>query len=35
MKVIETAMGKRIADKGSEQTINLYGVSLEDIEDPA
>ena len=34
MKVIEAAMGKRIADKGSEQTINLYGVSLEDIEDP-
>lgn len=30
MKVIEAAMGKRIADKGSEQTINIYGVSLED-----
>jgi hypothetical protein len=30
MKTIETAMGKTIADKGSEQTINLYGVSLEE-----
>lgn len=30
MKVIETAMGKTIADKGSEQTVKLYGVSLED-----
>lgn len=30
MKVIESAMGKTIADKGSEQTINLYGVSLAD-----
>ena len=30
MKVIEGAMGKTISDKGSEQTINLYGVSLED-----
>ena len=30
MKVIETAMGKTIADKGSEQTINIYGVDLED-----
>ena len=30
MKVIEAAMEKTIADKGSEQTINLYGVSLED-----
>ena len=30
MTVIEDAMGKRIADKGSEQTINLYGVNLED-----
>lgn len=29
MKVIELAMGKDIADKGSEQTINLYGCSLE------
>ncbi len=28
MKVIEAAMGKEISDKGSEQTINLYGVSL-------
>ena len=27
---IEKAMGKSIADKGSEQTINVYGVSLED-----
>ena len=23
-------MGKLIADKGSEQTINIYGVTLED-----
>lgn len=30
MKVIESAMGKTISDKGSEQTINIYGVSLED-----
>lgn len=30
MKVIEAAMGKTIADKGSEQTINIYGFSLED-----
>lgn len=30
MKVIENAMGKSIADRNSEQTINLYGVSLED-----
>ena len=30
MKVIEAAMGKSIADKGSEQTINIYGVSLAD-----
>lgn len=30
MKVIEEAMGKTIADKGSEQTKNIYGVSLED-----
>ncbi|MCD8347123.1 MAG: DUF262 domain-containing protein [Lachnospiraceae bacterium] len=29
MLVIESAMGKSIADKGSEQTIRLYGVSLE------
>lgn len=29
-KVIESAMGKTIADKGSEQTINIYGESLED-----
>ena len=29
MAVIEIAMGKTISDKGSEQTINLYGVSLE------
>ncbi len=29
MKVIEKAMGKTIADKGSEQTIRLYGKSLE------
>lgn len=30
MKAIEAAMGKSIADKGSEQTINIYGVTLED-----
>lgn len=30
MKVIEGAMEKTISDKGSEQTINSYGVSLED-----
>ncbi len=30
MKAIETAMGKTIADKSSEQTINIYGVTLED-----
>ena len=30
LKAIETAMGKNVADKGSEQTINLFGVSLED-----
>lgn len=30
MKAIEAAMGKLIADKGSEQTINIYGVTLED-----
>lgn len=30
MKAIESAMGKTIADKGSEQTINIYGESLED-----
>ena len=30
IKAIETAMGKPIADKGSEQTIKLYGVSLDD-----
>jgi hypothetical protein len=30
MKAIETAMGKTIADKGSEQTVTLYGVSLEE-----
>ncbi len=29
MKVIERAMGKTIADKGSEQTVRLYGKSLE------
>ena len=29
MKVIENAMGKTIADKGSEQTIALFGASLE------
>lgn len=30
MKVIEGAMEKTISDKGSEQTIKNYGVSLED-----
>ena len=30
MTVIEGAMEKPISDKGSEQTINSYGVSLED-----
>ena len=30
MKVIEGAMEKTISDKGSEHTINSYGVSLED-----
>ena len=30
MKVIEKAMGKTISDKGSEETIKLFGVSLED-----
>lgn len=30
MKAIEAAMGKRIADKGSEQTINIYRGSLEE-----
>lgn len=30
LKAIEAAMGKNVADKGSEQTINLFGVSLED-----
>lgn len=29
MKVIERAMGKSISDKGSEQTVRLYGISLE------
>ncbi len=29
MKAIEAAMGKKIADKGSEQTIKIYGVSLD------
>lgn len=29
MKAIEAAMGKTIADKGSEQTIKIYGVSLD------
>lgn len=29
MKVIEGAMEKTISDKGSEQTINSYGVSLD------
>ena len=30
MSVIEDAMGKIISDKGSEQTVNIYGVSLEE-----
>ncbi|MDO4543157.1 MAG: DUF262 domain-containing protein [Clostridia bacterium] len=30
MKVIESAMGKAISDKASEQTIKIYGVDLED-----
>ena len=30
LKTIEVAMGKNIADKGSEQTKNIYGTSLED-----
>lgn len=30
LKVIEAAMGKTIADKGSEQTIKEYGCGLED-----
>lgn len=30
LKVIEVAMGKTIADKSSEQTIQLFGCSLED-----
>lgn len=30
MTVIEETMGKVISDKGSEQTIKIYGVSLED-----
>ena len=30
MSVIEDAMGKNISDKGSEQTVNIYGVSLEE-----
>lgn len=30
LSVIEKAMGKTIADKASEQTIDLYGVSLEE-----
>ena len=30
MSVIENAMGKTISDKNSEQTINIYGVSLEE-----
>ena len=30
MSVIEAAMGKTISDKGAEQTIHIYGVSLED-----
>ena len=29
LNVIESAMGKSVADKGSEQTINIYGVTLE------
>lgn len=31
MAVIEDSMGKAISDKGSEQTIKLYGVSLEEV----
>ena len=31
LKAIEAAMGKTIADKGSEQTINIYGTSLVDV----
>lgn len=30
MKTIESAMGKTIADKDSEQTINVYGTRLID-----
>lgn len=30
LKIIETAIGKSIADKGSEQTIKDFGCSLED-----
>lgn len=30
MRVIEKTMGKSIADKGSEQTVQLFGCSLED-----
>ena len=30
MKAIEAAMGKTIADKASEQTVNIYGISLEE-----
>lgn len=33
LKAIENAMGKKVSDKGSEQTINIYGVSLEDEAD--
>lgn len=29
MTVIEGAMEKTISDKGSEQTINVYGITLE------
>ena len=29
LNVIESAMGKSVADKGSEQTINIYGITLE------
>lgn len=31
MSVIESVMGKAISDKGSEQTIKEYGVSLEEL----
>lgn len=31
MKVIESAMGKTISDKASEQTIKIYGVDLGDV----